>query len=881
MNAVLETRTLPPMLTQYLGFKREHPDCLLFFQVGDFYELFFQDAVTVSRTLNLTLTSRDKNSPDPIPMCGVPIAVVEGYLERLVTAGFSVALVTQRQEEGPGGKVAITRHLERIVTPGIRLLTTAGDEGGDSTVAAVAPDSAGEAAIAWTDVQSGQITVREGLGLAALPGETARLAATELIMPAALDGRKIDRRLGWVRDIEQHAAGGAQIRFRAESASGGRALTGIPGYAALSPAGQRAVRLLVNYVDEVTVSTNLSVVEIRVAHEERTVAIDAMTRRNLELVRNTRDGGSEGTLYAYLNHTATAGGARLLRRWVLRPSSDPGEIQGRLASVRLLKAAGEIRQGVRDLLRFMPDPERLAARIELDVAGPRELGALRDGLVKLPLLRERVGALVREEEVALLARLEDQLKVSEDEVALLVSALADELPPVLADGGVIRPGYNEELDRLRQLRSNGAAVILDLERRERERTGITSLKVRYNNIIGYFIEITRANVERVPPEYIRRQQTAGGERFTTPELRALESEVLGAEARLVALEHRLFVELRRKLLPFVHELRLVADALAHLDVLAALAELAEREDLGEPVVTTGEELLIEGGRHPVLAAALQQRFIPNSLTFPGGGIRCAIVTGPNMGGKSTFLRQAALIVIMAQIGSFVPARSARIGLVDQIFARIGASDNPAEGDSTFMVEMREIASIVARASRRSLLLVDEVGRGTATADGLSLAQAILEWIVIKLECRTLFATHFHELTELAEVYPMVENLSVTSIDDGGEVVFTHEIRRGAASRSYGLEVARLAGLPAPLLARAKAVLGQLTAAAKPEGAARRQLGLFEPSAPPVAPVEPPDYRVLQAIGREVEALSVNELTPLQALNLLSSLQERLSRLAIR
>jgi len=454
---------------------------------------------------------------------------------------------------------------------------------------------------------------------------------------------------------------------------------------------------------------------------------------------------------------------------------------------------------------------------------------------------------------------------------LLLKALSDDPPMVAADGGVIRTGFDPELDRLRTVKTTSTAFIAELEARERARSGISSLKVKYNNVIGFFIEITKANVDRVPEDFIRRQQTANGERFTTAELRQLEVEVLGADAKVLALEQKLFTELKEKLRAAIPEVRRLAGVLAELDLFTALAELAEREDLIRPTMCAESDLVIDGGRHPVIAKLLEGRFVPNSLDLRAGGKRCALITGPNMGGKSTYLRQAAILAILAQAGSFVPAKSARLGLVDRVFARIGASDNLAEGESTFMVEMREVSHIVAQATERSLVLIDEVGRGTATTDGLALAQAILEWIVTRVECRTLFATHFHELTTLEEQHAAIENLSVGSVDRDGEVVFTHAILKGAASKSYGLEVAKLAGLPQTLLDRARVLLAEGVAA---EGArARRrpapQLPLFHQ--PVEITREPADYGRLKALERRLQVIEVNRVTPLEALNLLAEL----------
>jgi DNA mismatch repair protein MutS len=876
-----EGAKLPPMLTQYLAYKAQYPDCILLFQVGDFYELFFQDAVTVSRTLNLTLTTRDKNSPDPVPMCGVPIGAVEGYIERLVNAGFSVALVRQVSELAPEGgatkgsspKGMVQRELERIVTPGIRLLNNATDtDASGAVVVAVYPDKESEFALAYSDVQTGIVHVREGVLLPRLCAEVSRLGPAEIVLPNLVDGKKVDRRLTWVRELERMGGSGF-VKFRTEaSRSDPRGFGEIPGYVTIAPVTQRGVRLLIDYIDEVTVGSRLDIREIAVARDGETVAIDATTRRNLELVRSTRDNAVEGSLFHTINLTVTPGGAKLLRHRLLNPAANLDVVVLRHDAVAQLVERSAARTELRQILEYLPDLERIAARLELGVVTPRELGALRSAFLKLPRLREVLRSEVVGGNGGLLESLEGGLAVAAEWPELLLTALSEDPPVVPADGGVIRLGYDAELDRLRSVKSTSTAFIAELEGRERARSGINSLKVKYNNVIGFFIEITKANVDRVPEDFIRRQQTANGERFTTPELRQLEIEVLGADAKVSALEQKLFTALKEKMRGAVPEVRRLAIVLAELDLGVALAELAEREDLVRPVMSATSDLVIEGGRHPVIARLLEGRFVPNSLDLRAGGKRCALITGPNMGGKSTYLRQAAILSIMAQAGSFVPAKSARLGLVDRVFARIGASDNLAEGESTFMVEMREVSHIVAQATERSLVLIDEVGRGTATTDGLALAQAILEWIVTAVGCRTLFATHFHELTTLEERYAAIENLSVGSVDRDGEVVFTHAILKGAASKSYGLEVAKLAGLPQTLLERARTLLAEGIAAESSRGRKRAQpqLPLFAPAAVAVTR-EPADYGRLKALEKRLATVDVNRLTPLEALNLLNDL----------
>lgn len=875
MNLAVDVQKLPPMLTQYLEYKRQYPDCHLFFQVGDFYELFFEDAVVVSRTLNLTLTTRDKHDPNPVPMCGVPIGVADGYVDRLVAAGFSVAIVSQ--VGAPTGKGMVERRLERIVTPGIRLLGRA-DDGASAIVASCVVETDADAAIAFSEVQTGQVWVREGLSTQQLVQELSRVTAAELIVPRSIQGKVIDRRSTWVRDIERVQTP-ESFKFRpesyVESGRGGlREFAALPGYAVLSPLAKKAVRLLINYIDETTLDKQISISNIATRTYDRALLIDATTRRNLELVANTRDGGLEGTLLEHMALTQTAAGMRLLRQWILQPLCDAVPIEQRQVAVRCLVEGELQRIALREELRFCADLERIAARIELSVATPKELGGLRDTLERLPALRGILD--LASPGSVLLNQISTALAVPEEAWQQLKTTLADNPPHLVSDGGIIRPGVDLELDRLRELRASGKAWILELEASERARSGISSLKIKYNNILGYFIEITRSNVEKVPDNYIRRQSTVNAERFTTVELRQREQEVMGAEDKALALERQHFERLRAALHLQQTLFRQVAAALAQIDVLVSFAELMVREAYCCPKVDDSPCLSIEEGRHPVLGKRLGQAFVPNTVEMGEAQQRCLILTGPNMGGKSTYIRQTGLIVIMAHMGAPVPAMSAHIGLVDRLFARIGASDNIAEGESTFMVEMREAAYILAAASERSLLLVDEIGRGTATADGLALAQAILEQIAKVLACRTIFATHFHELTELASQHGSLANVSVGSVDRDGEVYFTHRIGAGPAKRSYGLEVAKLAGLPQPVLVRAKDLLDGHVQTVNNKGGATpsAQMPLFMAAAPSPQ-VLPHDYESLKTLRKRLLQLDLDDMSPRDCQALLLSLTSTL------
>ncbi len=912
---------LPPMLQQYLEFKSRYTDCLLLFQVGDFYEAFFDDARALARTLNVTLTSRDKNSPDPIPMAGVPIAVIDSYVARLVQAGQSVAIVSQ--VANPTAKGTFERRLERIITPAIQLSGENVDSQGDQIVAALFLErpfnqavGQNEFAIAFGNVASGKMSVRLGTHAEQIEAELLRINPRELILPQSIDGQVLDRRLQWIRSLE-HRLGQTKCKFRTlATGAESRNCSAVSGYNVLSPSAKKAVQLLVSYVDEITVDVQLPITEISLESYQGVVGLDATTRRNLDLVRNGRDGRKEGSLFSVLDRCRSAAGSRLLRHWILNPITDLPALQARHSALELLLARPGVREDLSTCLKCMTDFERIAARLELDLVNPAELATLRQAFETLPQIRSAL-AEIGGSDSGLLTQLSANLTFDAELLQVLQKTLSSNPPANSRLAGIIQPGFNAELDQLRVLRQNGKSWLVDLETKEKDLTGISSLKIKHNNIIGYFFETTKANSARVPDRYIRKQGTTTADRFITEELKELEDQVVHAEDKQLALEADLYAALKAKLRPGSVAMRGLGAQLATLDVLLSLAEVAEREGYVRPVLDDSHTLEIEAGRHPVIASLLEGRFIPNSTSMDAERY-FAIITGANMGGKSTYLRQSALIVLLAQIGSFVPAKSARIGIVDKIFARLGASDDLLEGESTFMVEMREAAYIVAQASSRSLLLIDEIGRGTATTDGLALAQAILEWIVFQLKARTFFATHFHELTVLAELSPAIYNLSVGSFERAGEVVFTHEIKLGAADRSYGLEVARLAGLPKQLLSRAQALLTELGAAEdqSAEQAAREavrtkaQLDIFNatqssgskasftrrqslvegsfgsasqnitaveipetPAAPAELPVE------VRSVLEQLRTLDINNQTPLAALNLLQDLSTQIKKSA--
>ena len=881
------TRTLPPMLTQYLEYKEEYPDCLLLFQVGDFYEAFFDDAVKISKTLNLTLTSRDKNAEDPIPMSGVPIAAVEGYLDRLVDQNISVALVSQKATSN--GKAAVDRYLERIVTPGVQVLGNS-DSANDSLVASICLQyvddlngfSDQQIALACCYPASATVKVYENLDRDSLLLKISQLLPAEIILPRQIENKQLDRRLGLLRELE-NVSKNTLLRFRSEESNASknkkREFINISGYASLGNQARTAGRLLVNYLDEITVERGIQISEFDNTSFDDALVIDASTRQNLELVQNLKTGAKDGSLYAYLDHTSTLGGSRLLKQWILNPSANLSEIEKRQASViDLLNNEALIRQ-LQKLLSLISDLERAAARLELNVINPRELAAVRDGLLQAKQINQVLRKFQNFTSGGHLAEFTDNFSYPEKLLEILLTALEDEPASSLKLGPVFRSSYNQELDRLRNLTANGKNLIKELEERERNVTGISSLKIKFNNVHNYFIEVTKTNLSKVPESYIKKQSTVNYERFYTPELKELEEDLLSAEGKQFALEKELYEDLKQKAVPFAQELRIFYQKIALIDVLNCFADLSQKEGLVKPEIRESGVFYVKSGRHPVLSRILLGDFVPNDISLCSTEKSCLILTGPNMGGKSTYLRQNALIVIMAQIGCFVSAEECKLGIVDRIFARIGASDDQVEGDSTFMVEMREAAQIISCSTSKSLVLIDELGRGTSTTDGRALAQAVLEWIITEKKARTLFATHFHSLTELANQYDAAINYSVGSVDINGQVIFTHEICEGPANKSYGLEVAKLAGLPEDLIARAHSLVN--LAPQEKLVSQTNQLPLFQTKEPVVKKEELKELESLRQLNSDLAALDIDEISPRQALEILYNLLERNTQISCK
>jgi DNA mismatch repair protein MutS len=875
-----------PMMRQYLETKARYPDALLFFRLGDFYELFFEDAVQASEALQITLTARAKGD-DKVPMCGVPHHAARGYVAKLLEKGFKVAICDQI--EPPGKSQLVKREVTRVVTPGMVLDEQVLDPREASYLGAVLPGDGG-AGLALLDASTGELRVGEVGSDARLVDELRRAGVRELILPDGADPARaaaIERAVG-VPVAKRPDADFARPEERLRRHLGVATLDGY-GVGGL-PLGIGAAAAALAYLADTQRAEPRHVDRLSRLATDDALLLDEATRTNLELERTLQGGKRKGTLLAILDRTVTAPGARRLADWLRWPLTELAAIGGRLDAVAELEASAVRREDLAAALRPVGDAERLLSRLVLGQGNARDLRALANALLALPALAELLAASA----APLLRGAGERLRGLEDLAARLDRAVAEEPPPGLKEGGLIRRGHSAELDELVAIAEDGKGFIARLEAKERERTGIGSLKVRYNRVFGYYIEVTKPNLHLVPSDFERRQTTAGGERFATAALKELEEKVLGAEERRFGLEERLFEELRATVVDGAARVRTAADAVATADVLLSLARVAAERSWTRPEVDGSEALEIEDGRHPVVEALLEggpAAFVPNDLTVASRGApECErhgallVVTGPNMAGKSTVMRQAALIALLAQTGSFVPARRARVGVVDRIFTRVGASDDLARGRSTFMVEMTETSAILHNATRRSLVVLDEIGRGTSTFDGVSIAWAVAEHLHDAVGCRTLFATHYHELQDLARERPAVRNLTVAVREVGDQVVFLRKLVRGGASRSYGIEVAKLAGLPATVLARAREILRNLEAlevdegghAALARGGTRAGAAAARPSQLGLFGGAPPDPAA-EDVARELRALDPDALRPLDALNLVAGWKKRLTK----
>ncbi len=844
-----------PVMQQYLRIKSQHPDILLFYRMGDFYELFFDDARRAASLLDITLTARGQSAGQPIPMAGVPFHSVEGYLARLVRKGESVALCEQMGDPAKS-KGPVQREVVRIITPGTVTDEALLDERQETLVAAVAIE--GEAfGLAWLDLAAGRFTIVQSQGRIGLAAELERLKPAELLVP---ENARTD-------DVGRN---GTAIRTRPpwyfELASASRLLTDqlgtldLKGFGADDlPLAICAAGALLQYVKD---TQKAAVPHIRSLHvEERTDAliIDASTRRNLELDVSLT-GNADATLFALIDKCVTSMGSRQLRRWLNRPLTDQRALRGRYHALGALIDQRKF-EALREHLHGIGDVERILSRVALRSARPRDLIQLRVSLSALPALRTALAEI----DSPLVHELRQRVHEHDDVVQLLLTAISPEPSTFLRDGDVIAPGYDAELDEVRRIATHTDEFLLELEQRERDRTGIAGLKLGFNRVQGFFIEITRKDAERVPKDYIRRQTVKSAERFITAELKSFEDKVLSARERALAREKQIYEEILTQLIDRLGPMQATAAALAELDAIGALAERACLLEWTRPDLVDEQRLQIEGGRHPVVERFSSNPFVPNDLRLESGR-RMLIITGPNMGGKSTYMRQAALIVLLAHVGSYVPADRAVIGPLDRIFTRIGAADDLAGGRSTFMVEMTEAANILHNATARSLILMDEIGRGTSTFDGLSLAWATARHIASQVKAFTLFATHYFELTTLATEVEGCANVHLDATEHGDGIVFLHSVKDGPANRSYGLQVAQLAGVPRDVIAQARRYLEMLESQrdreqpGKKSRAPQKELPLFAPAAQ--APERPDELRTALA------ALDPDNLTPKAALDAL-------------
>ncbi|WP_206021067.1 DNA mismatch repair protein MutS [Antarcticimicrobium luteum] len=869
------------MMAQYLEIKARHADALLFYRMGDFYEMFFDDAVAASEALDIALTKRGKHAGEDIPMCGVPVHAAESYLLTLIRKGFRVAVCEQMESPAEakkrGSKSVVRRDVVRLITPGTLTEDSLLEARRHNFLAAYA-EIRDQAALAWADISTGAFHVMQ-IAPVRLSPELARLAPAELIVPEAIETEKH----ALVSDLGIALTPLARASF--DSTSAERRILDLFGVSALDAFGSftrvevSAMGALIDYLD-ITQKGKLPLLQTPQREaQDRIVQIDAATRRNLELTR-ALSGGKAGSLLAVMDRTVTPGGARLLEQRLSSPSRALDVIQARQEALGYCVENGAFSADLRDILRKTPDMDRALSRLALERGGPRDLAAIRSALVQAAALAGRCA------DPALplhLAGAVENLTGFDDLIALLEAALVADPPLLARDGGFIAPGYEAELDEARTLRDEGRSVIAAFQRKYAEHTGISSLKIKHNNVLGYFIETTATHAGKMlsaplSETYIHRQTTANQVRFTTVELSEIETRILNAGNHALEIEKRLYQGLSETILDQAPRLNAAARGLAELDLAAALADLARAERWCRPRVDDSRALAVSGGRHPVVEQALRQQggapFVANDCDLTAGdGAAIWLLTGPNMAGKSTFLRQNALIALLAQIGSYVPADSAHIGLVSQIFSRVGASDDLARGRSTFMVEMVETAAILNQADDRALVILDEIGRGTATYDGLSIAWATLEHLHDTNRARALFATHYHELTALAGKLSHVENATVAVREWEGEVIFLHEVRKGAADRSYGVQVAQLAGLPASVVARARVVLDALEKGER-EGGARQKaliddLPLFAATPAPPPPAAQAPSPVVEMLGE----IHPDDLTPRAALDFLYQLKE--------
>lgn len=862
--------SMTPMMRQYLELKDKYSDCLLFFRLGDFYEMFFEDAKTAARELDLVLTGRDCGLSERAPMCGVPYHAVDNYVSKLIEKGYKVAICEQIEDPAQA-KGLVERDVIRIITPGTVIEDRMLEEGQNSYIASIAMGDS-VIGLAYADVSTGEFYLMQLSGKqpsVALLDELERIRPREIIAePSLFLQQLLSRQISSSYYLEQYGANAFLPESARDILKRHFNVNSLSGYGADdAPYAVSAAGALMRYLDETQKNALSHIQGMRLLNRSSYMVLDATTRRNLELTQPLRFGGNKkNTLLHLLDHAKTGMGGRMLRDWIDRPLQSIVEIERRLDAVGSLKDNMIQRKQLQELLHGMYDIERLCSKIVYGSVNARDCIALIQTIQRVPLIKESL----RGSESAALSDISSYLDEMEDVLNLLLSAITEEPPATLKDGGFIAKGYNAEVDELRSIAENSQSWLENYEAAQRENTKIKSLRVSYNRVFGYYIEVTKSYLAQVPYEYERKQTLANAERFVTPELKEMEQKILGAKDRLVLLENELFNGIREVLLNCTGRLQANGALIAELDGYVSLSEVASNYNYCRPIWNTQGRIKIVNGRHPVIERAMKDPFVPNDVLLNRSDDRLLIITGPNMAGKSTYMRQTALIALMAHIGSFVPAGEAEICIIDRIFTRIGASDDLSSGQSTFMVEMSEVANILHNASENSLLILDEIGRGTSTFDGLSIAWSVLEYIADSKKCgaKALFATHYHELTELEGELAGVKNFRVTVREIGEDIVFLRKIVRGGADQSFGIQVARLAGLPDLVLARAKEILEKLESA---DIAAKREPAKIEVGVQPSLLDESGEESAL----RILKEMDVNHLTPLEALNQLFALHAML------
>ncbi len=867
------TDNLTPAMRQFHNFKQKYPDAILFFRMGDFYETFYEDAQTCARVLGLTLTSRNKSGDNPIPLAGVPYHAVDGYLKKMIQAGYKVA-VCEQVEDPKTAKGVVKRDVVRVVTPGALTDDMLLDARQDNFLCAVhlGPKAA---ALAWVDVSTGHFFVRTIADDNVLD-ELLRITPREVLLPHTrgelfehetkkladdvkkLTGAAVTERPAWYFD--PHNARTRLLKHFATATLEGFGLD--DHYAGIPAAGA-----VLEYLSETQKTALAHIASIKEITQSRFLQIDPTSLRSLEVLRTIRTESARGSLLECIDHTLTGMGSRMIRAWLCMPLCERDRIQLRQDAVAELAANDDLRTQIRDRLESIADLERIVARISTLRATPRDLLALGATLRTIPALRDLLTACT--------ASLNHQFGLACDPVEeladLLEAAIRHDCPPHLRDGGVIRPGFSADLDRLHAVSTDGRSWLARFQQQQIERTGISNLKIGFNKVFGYYIEMPRSAADKAPADYVRKQTVKNAERYITDELKKYEDQALGAAEKALELEQKLFEQLRAEAAKHTARLQSLAAAIANADCIASFAHVARRRGYIRPTITDDRILVIREGKHPVLAETLGSEFVPNDVALADGSGDLAIITGPNMAGKSTYIRQVALLVLLAQTGSFIPAAEAAIGIVDRLFTRVGASDELVRGRSTFMVEMTETANILHNATARSLVILDEVGRGTSTYDGLSLAWAITEHIANHICCRTLFATHYHELTELSELLANVKNLNVAVREWADEVIFLHKILPGGTDKSYGIHVAKLAGVPKPIIARSAEILADLENTFAKEA----RTDMLTPNKTKLNDTDLLFIQKHKSILDKLKDTDPNNLTPIQAINLLEQIKKEL------